>query len=122
MRELWPPTKKSHDGQFQQKELEKEPKRARHQHEQREAVLEVQQKGHNTKKCRTEKDKLYCKFCRAKGHVSEACKKEKTRNNGMSRPNNTHKARQVTGAETPEDTRLTTTKSVEPATATRSTA
>ena len=61
-------------------------------------------KGHTTKECKTDKDKLYCKFCKAKGHVSEACKKEKNRNKGTSRPNNTYKVRQVTGAETPEDT------------------
>ena len=63
-------------------------------------------KGHITKECKTDKDKLYYKFCNAKGHVFEACKKEKEKNrkNGTSRPNNTHKARQVTGTKTPEDT------------------
>ena len=57
-------------------------------------------KGHITKECKTDK------FCKAKGYVSEACKKEKEKNwnNGTSRPNNARKARQVTGAETPEDT------------------
>ena len=84
-------------------------------------------KGHITKEFKTDKDKLYCKFCEAKGHISEACKKEreKNRNNGTSRPNNTHKARQVTGAKIPKGTRPTTTKLVGPssrvATTTKST-
>ena len=39
-----------------------------------------------------------------KKKVSEACKKEKSRSNGNQKSGNTHKARQITGAETPEDT------------------
>ena len=63
-------------------------------------------KGHAAKECKTDKDKLYCKFCKAKGHVSEACRKEKekSRNNGAPRFSNTHKGRQITGAEIQEDT------------------
>ena len=59
-------------------------------------------KGHAARECRTDKEKLYCKFCRAKGHVSEACKKEKSRSNGNQKSGNTHKARQMTEAGTPE--------------------
>ena len=33
-------------------------------------------KSHSARECRTYKEKLYYKFCKAKGHVSEACKKE----------------------------------------------
>ena len=34
-------------------------------------------KGHTAKDCRTDKEKLYCKFCRAKGHASEERKSKK---------------------------------------------
>ena len=63
-------------------------------------------KSHAVKECGTDKDKLYCKFCNAKGHISEACRreKEKSRNNGTPKSSNTHKVRQITGDETPEDT------------------
>ena len=50
-------------------------------------------KGHTAKDRRTDKKKLYCKFCRAKGHASEACKKEKAKSNGNQKSGNTHKAR-----------------------------
>ena len=56
------------------------------------------------KDCRTDKEKLYCKFCRAKGHVSEACKKEKAMSNGTPKSGNTHKAQQITDVGTPEVT------------------
>ena len=56
------------------------------------------------RECRTNKEKLYCKFCRAKGHVSEACKKEKSRSNGNQKSGNTHEARQMTETGTPEHT------------------
>ena len=56
------------------------------------------------KECKTDKDKLYCKFCKAKGHISEACKKEREKPEQRHDQTNTHKARQVKGAETPEDT------------------
>ena len=49
-----------------------------------------------------DKDKLYCKFCRAKGHISEACKKEKAKSNGNQKSGNTHKAQQITSVGTPE--------------------
>ena len=39
-------------------------------------------KGHTAKDSRNYKEKLYCKFCKAKGHASEACKKEKAKSNG----------------------------------------
>ena len=58
-------------------------------------------KGHTSKDCRTDKEKLYCKFCKAKGHASEACKKQKAKNNGNQRSGNTHKARQITDAASP---------------------
>ena len=59
-------------------------------------------KGHAAKDSRTNKEKLYCKFCIAKGHVSEACKKEKAKSNGNQKSGNTHKARQITDVGTPE--------------------
>ena len=34
-------------------------------------------KGHAAREYRTDKEKLYCIFCKTKGHISEACKKER---------------------------------------------
>ena len=51
-------------------------------------------KGHTAKDCRIDKEKLYC----------EACKKEKAKSNGNQRSGNTHKARQITDAGSPEIT------------------
>ena len=61
-------------------------------------------KGNMVKDCRTDKEKPYCKFCRAEGHASEAYKKEKAKSNGNQESGNTHKARQITDAASPEIT------------------
>ena len=55
-------------------------------------------KCHMSKDCRINKEKLYCKFCKAKGHASEACKKQKAKSKGIQRSGNTHKARQILDA------------------------
>ena len=45
--------------------------------------------------------KLYCKFCKAKGHAPDACKKQKAKSNGNQKSGNTHKARQILDTSTP---------------------
>ena len=56
------------------------------------------------KECRTDKEKLFCKHCKAKGHASDACKKNKAKSNGNQRSGNPHKARQILDTSTPNVT------------------
>ena len=62
----------------------------------------MNRKGHTSKECRTDKEKLFCKHCKAKGHASDACKKAKS--NGNQRSGNPHKARQILDTSTPNIT------------------
>ena len=42
--------------------------------------------------------------CKAKGHASDACKKNKAKSNGNQKSGNTHKARQILDTSTPCET------------------
>ena len=67
-------------------------------------IRDSNRKGHTSKECRTDKEKLFCKHCKAKGHASDACKKNKAKSNGNQRSGNPHKARQMLDTSTPNIT------------------
>ena len=51
--------------------------------------------------CGTKTKKHGCKFCKAKGHASDACKKQKAKSNSNQKSGNTHKARQILDTASP---------------------
>ena len=64
-------------------------------------VSQASKEGAVSKK---KKKKLFCKHCKAKGHASDACKKNKAKSNGNQKSGNPHKARQILDTSTPCET------------------